>query len=320
MGGSIFIEIQKNNPPLLKSWSISIVSGMLSVLAQVNKDKQKNDHKTNKKLGLEDDAIVTCEKVLSGLEIKERQLIEIIQKDEKSYGTAAQSKFERRLKQGASGQIAQKHEMDLKSSVSKKETKISSVKEKIKNLESQKDPFVRAIDAKIESLEAQKAQFVKTLDAKIEKLENDITGEERAIEITQEYFRPLIERCYEEKSLDIAYPPSYYKKKQELKDCQSEITTLKTNILAMKAANFDKKPQLDKQAQVEQRLQKLRDQARREFLAKEKEDKEKEEEKNREILEQRKAEREARDKRDEERWESQRLIKKHLEEEGLLEE
>jgi len=298
MGGSIFII---NYPPLLKFQGLSIVSGMLSVLAQVNKDRQKNDHKTNKKLGLEDDAIVTCQKVLSGLEIKEKQLIEIIEKDEKSYGSAAQSKFERRLKQGASGQIAQKHEMDLKSSVNKKETKILCIKEKIKALEAQKQ----------------------AIDAKIEKLENDITGEERAIEITQEYFRPLIERCYEEKSLDIAYPPSYYKKKQELKDCQSEITTLKANILAMKAANFDKKPQLDKWDKAELELQKLREQSRREFIAAERERIAKEEEKNREILEQRRAEREARDRRDEERWEQQRinreLLEKTLEEEGILE-
>lgn len=296
---------------------------MLGVLSQVNKDRQKNDQKTNKKLGLEDDAITTLEKVLSVLEIKQKHLIEQVEKDEKSYGTVAQSKFERKLKQGASGQIVQKYEMDLKSSVTKKETKISSVKEKVKALEAQKDPFVRAIDAKIESLEAQKAQFVKIIDAKIEKLEHDITGEEKAIEMTQEYFRPLIERCYEEKPLDIAYPPSYYKKKQELQDCQSEIATLKANILAMKVANFDNRPQMDKHAKLELELQKLKDQSRREFLAQQRENNAKEEEKNRIILEQKKAEREATDRRNEQRWEQQRindeLIRKALEEEGVLE-
>ena len=274
---------------------------MLGVLAQVNKDKQRNDQKINKKLNLEDDAITISERVLFSLQIKEKQLFEMVEKDEKSYGTVAQSKFERKLKQGASGQIAQKHEMDLKSSVNKKETKISSIKDKIKTLEAQKQ----------------------AIDARIEKLENDITGEEKAIEMTQDYFRPLIERCYEEKPLDIAYPPSYYKKKQELKDCQSEIFTLKANILAMKAANFDKKPQMDKWDKKEQELQKLREQSKREFIAAEKERVANEEEANRLILEQKKSEREARERRDEERWEQQRinqeLIKKTLEEEGLLE-
>lgn len=282
-----------------------MVIGMLSVLAQVNKDKQKNDQKTNKKHGLEDDAITTCEKVLSGLEIKEKQLIDQVDVYEQSYSTVAQSKFEKKLKQGVSGQLAQKHEMDMKSSVSKKETKISCIKEKIKALETQKEAFIKAIDAKIE------------------KLENDVSGEEKAIDMTQEYFRPLIERCYEERPLDITYPPSYYKKKQELKDCQSEMLTLKANILAMKAANFDKKPQLDKWQILEKEHQKLREQSRREFLAQQKEEQAKEEEKNRLILEQRKAEREARDKRDEERWAKQRIekeeLEKYLKEEGLLE-
>jgi hypothetical protein len=270
---------------------------MLGVLAQVNKDKQRNDQKINKKLSLEDDAITISERVLFGLQIKEKQLVEIIEKDERSYGTIAQSKVERMLKQGASGQIAQKHEMDMKSSVNKKETKISCIKDKIKTLEAQKQ----------------------AIDAKIEKLENDITGEEKAIEMTQEYFRPLIERCYEEKPLDVAYPASYYKKKQELKDCQLEISTLKSNILAMKAANFDQKPRLDKQEQEEQRLKKLREQSRREFIARKKEADAREEEKNREELERRRSEREAKDRRDEERWENQRLAREHLEEEGLLE-
>lgn len=274
---------------------------MLGGLTQVNKDKQKNDQKTNKKLGLEDDAITTLEKILSGLEIKQSQLIEVIEKDEKSYGIVAQSKIERKLKLGASGQLVQKHEMDMKSSINKKETKISSLKEKIKALEAQKQ----------------------AIDARIEKLENDITGEERAIDMTQEYFRPLIERCYEERPLDITYPPSYYKKKQELDSCQLEISSVKSNILAMKAASFDNKPQLDKFAILERENQKIREQHIRECQEAEKERIAKEEQRNKEILEQRIAERETRDKRNEERWKQQRidqeLLRKTFEEEGLLE-
>jgi len=297
---------------------------MLGLLAKVNKDKMKQEEKTNKKFGLEESAINILQNAVNEMQVKEKALANQLERDEISYSHIAKSKLERKLKQGVTAQQANKLESDMKSSCSKKEQKIETLKQKIKQHEINKETSIKEIDAKIERLESQKLTIISLVDAKIEGLEGAINSEEELLQRSENYFRPLIDRCYEEKPLDVVFPPSHFKKVQELKDLRSSIDTGKSNILVMKAAEFEDMQVNDKWEKEEIRLTKLREQSRREFLEREQEEKAREEEQRRIQVEQIQRDREAKERAKEEKRErdkeNTRLMLLSLKEEGILEE
>jgi hypothetical protein len=227
------------------------------------------------------------EQAIQNMVMREKQLSEQVERDAESFKDIAKSKLERKLKNGVTAQTANKLEVDFKSSVSKKESRVE---------------FLRN---KIEELEAQKEIFLKTLDKKIEALEANIKREEEAIKISEDYFRPKIDRCYEERPLDVVYPASHFKRVQELKDLQSSIEMNKKLVLVMKAAEYDGKPK-DKWDIREEELAKMREEAKKEGRQRALEEKEKEEAERQIAIAIKQKEREARENADEERWEKQK--------------
>ena len=260
---------------------------MLPVISKLNQQAIRNQEKINRKLGLQDSEVSIMEQAIQNMVMREKQLSEQVERDAESFKDIAKSKLERKLKNGVTAQTANKLEVDFKSSVSKKESRVE---------------FLRN---KIEELEAQKEIFLKTLDKKIEALEANIKREEEAIKISEDYFRPKIDRCYEERPLDVVYPASHFKRVQELKDLQSSIEMNKKLVLVMKAAEYDGKPK-DKWDIREEELAKMREEAKKEGRQRALEEKEKEEAERQIAIAIKQKEREARENADEERWEKQK--------------
>jgi hypothetical protein len=265
----------------------SITIPMLPVISKLNQQAIRNQEKINRKLGLQDSEVSIMEQAIQNMVMREKQLSEQVERDAESFKDIAKSKLERKLKNGVTAQTANKLEVDFKSSVSKKESRVE---------------FLRN---KIEELEAQKEIFLKTLDKKIEALEANIKREEEAIKISEDYFRPKIDRCYEERPLDVVYPASHFKRVQELKDLQSSIEMNKKLVLVMKAAEYDGKPK-DKWDIREEELAKMREEAKKEGRQRALEEKEKEEAERQIAIAIKQKEREARENADEERWEKQK--------------
>jgi len=257
------------------------------MLNKINQQAIRNQDKINRKLGLQDSEVYIMEQAIQGMEAREKQLSEQVERDDQTFKELAKSKLERKLKNGVTSQTANKLETDFKSSISKKEARVEFLRNKIEELETQKETFLKTIDKKVEALEA------------------NIKREEEAIKVSEDYFRPKIDRCYEEIPLDVVYPTSHYKRLQELKDLQNSIESNKRLVLVMKAAEYDGKPK-DKWEIREEELAKMREEAKREGRQRELEEKAKEEAERQIAIAIKQKEREAREKADEERWEKQR--------------
>ena len=252
------------------------------------------------------------EQAIQNMEMREKQLSQQVERDAESFKDVAKSKLERKLKNGVTAQTASKYELDFKSSVSKKETEINKLEKQIEHWETKTEQSISEIDQKLEVLEINKQklenqkQAIKTMyNSKIHTIESKIKSQQEAIKISEDYFRPKIDNCYEEKPLDVVYPASHFKRVQELKDLQSSIEMNKKLVLVMKAAEYDGKPK-DKWDIREEELAKMREEAKKEGRQRALEEKEKEEAERQIAIAIKQKEREAREKADEERWEKQK--------------
>jgi hypothetical protein len=256
--------------------------------------RQKHD----KKQGVEESPVSIIQSAIDEMEIQMKSLIIEIEKDEDAYKVIAQDKVERKLKSGVSAQLALKHQ-----------TTVDVTKQKLEDA-------IELTNSKIERLQKEKEAFIISIDAKIEKLERTLKLDKSKAEGTLAYFQPLVDRYYEDVPLTISYPPSYFKKKETLKNLQRSIETQKNLILHMKAAQFEDTSKWDKE---EERLRKMREQSRREFIQREKEEKEREEFQRQEAIKVIQQQREARERADDARRENHKLMLENLEKDGLLE-
>ena len=239
---------------------------MLAATIKVTKDKMKHEDKINKKYGLEEDGLTMMENILEQQMNDEKVLAKKVEQGEATYTEIAKSKVERKLKAGISSIQASKLESDKKSSISKKEIKIAGFRQKIEKKESMKDTALASINDQIEKLENKKQRIEKDIQSDIESLEQCIEAQEGEIERSENYFRPLIDLCYEDKPIDVVYPTSHFKNVEELKDLRRTIDARKANILAMKAHMFESSQKMnDKWDIQEEKLRKIREQSRREF-------------------------------------------------------
>jgi len=216
---------------------------MQSIIAETTKALNKSNAKFNKTYGVVPDEIGIIQEALARLETMAATLKDEVSKDEATYLNVAKSKVERKLKLGTSAQLATKHQ----SSVELQEAKFESGYQAIKN--------------KIEKMEAKKEALIKDIDQKIEMLENDLKRLESSSTGTINYYKQLVERCYEEVPVDVSYPPSHYKKKERLAEILSQIEGSKKSIMVMKAAHYDSAPKIDTAA--EEKLARLREAAER---------------------------------------------------------
>jgi len=193
---------------------------------------------------------------------KIKELEQEIWRDEGTYKAVAQAKHERKLKKGVSANTADTYKRIISSNQQNLSLDTKGFKSKIEKLEAKKKNYNDEIDAKIEKLEAAKKTYSESVDIDIQHLESRIEKLEAKSQMTIEYHEQLLLKCYEEQPLDISYPPSHYKKIDELKELKAECEARKTRILHMTIAELSEA--VPDETPDEIKLKKIRMQARRE--------------------------------------------------------
>ena len=181
------------------------------------------------------------------LKIKLRQLENEFNLEESQYRLVAEDKKEKRLKAGINIATAGRHEANVTSAITKRDSKIEEAQDKCKKK-------VKKVKAQIKELE----DHINDLK---DDLEKTIDAIKAAAQSTLDYFQPLVDRCYEEVQAVVNYPPSHFKKQAMIKEMTLSVQTRTNNLLAMKAAEYQP---TEKLTQRDIDRQRMRDQARAE--------------------------------------------------------
>ena len=214
---------------------------MDSILARRQVKLNKQREKSAKNEGRTD--VEELQYAIDQMRMEKQVLVDEIARADQGYRDHAKSKLERKLKAGSSAQLAEKHQ----NSVDAQRVKLTSTLEDIR--------------AKITNLQTEKKAFNICIDAKIAKLETKLETSEVSIENTIRYYEGLVDRCYEEQTPDVAYPPSYYKKKERIRELDTSIEITSHNILQIKASQYDSKKEVDPR---EEEIKRARARAQRE--------------------------------------------------------
>lgn len=188
---------------------------------------------------------------------------------EAQYSNVAKAKLERRLKSGADEQKLTKYQKQLDLTATKKDACEKAFNAKIEMIEGQKagldDQIEMLVEAYREKLKAKTKIQEQDLDAKITALESKRDAELQKFDITSAYFQPLVDACYEtQPQVDVAYPPSYYKKKEQLEKLTRQINT--NEMLVNNMIRHAWKSAQEPESQEEITRRRLREQARREDM------------------------------------------------------
>jgi len=188
---------------------------------------------------------------------------------ESQYSNVAKAKLDRRLKSGADEQKLTKYQKQLDLTATKKDACEKAFNAKIEMIEDQKagldDQIELLVEAYREKLKAKTKIQEQDLDAKIAALESKRDAELQKFDITSAYFQPLVDACYEtQPQIDVVYPPSYYKKKEQLDKLTRQINTNEMLVNSMIRHAWKSAQEPESQEEITRR--RLREQARREDM------------------------------------------------------
>jgi hypothetical protein len=186
---------------------------------------------------------------------------------EAQYSNVAKAKLERRLKSGADEKKLSDNQRKLDAASTKKESLEKKYEDKIELLESQKTRLDIEVEDKVNDyrmmLESKAKRTKAELDTKISELKTKQTAELVQAESAKNYYGALVEACYEtQPQVEVVYPPSYYKKKEQLEKLTRQISTNEMLVNAM-ALDMITRAQIP-ETQEEVIRRRLREQARRE--------------------------------------------------------
>ena len=188
---------------------------------------------------------------------------------ESQYSNVAKAKLDRRLKSGVDERKLGTHQKQLDTANTKKEDCEKHYDDKIERLEEQKSALDQEIEDLVDAyrikLKATYAKKEKDIDKRIADANAKKERDVKAFELTIAYFQPLVDAYYEtEPQVDVSYPASYYKKKEQL---QSLIRQISTNeMLVNNMIRHAWKSAQEPETQEEITRRRLREQARREDM------------------------------------------------------
>lgn len=239
---------------------------MDSILARRQVKLNKQREKSAKNEGRTD--IEELQYAIDQMRMEKQVLEDEIARADQGYRDHAKSKLERKLKTGMTAQLAEKHQNSVDAQRAKLPVKLDAIRSKIEKAENKKDKMIADIDAKIFTLERQirqlegeKNNLSKDAEQKVSDLEGELERTEISGDSTIKYYQGLVDRCYEEQLPDVAYPPSYYKKKERIRELENSIETTSNNILHIKAKQYDTRNEVDPR---EEEIKKARARAQRE--------------------------------------------------------
>jgi hypothetical protein len=185
---------------------------------------------------------------------------------EAQYANVAKAKLDRRLKSGADEKKVSTYEKQLETTSARKEACEEAFEAKITKLEDKKTALDDQIEILVEAYREKLKSKIKIqeieIDNKIAALKTQKVVELKKFDITISHFQPLIDACYEtQPQVEVVYPPSYYKKKEQLEKLTRQISTNEMLVNAM-ALDMVTRAQIP-ETQEEVIRRRLREQARR---------------------------------------------------------
>lgn len=135
--------------------------------------------------------------------------------EEKQYKLVATDKKEKRLKAGVDMATAGRHEANIECAMSKRDDKIEEITSKCERK-------IEILTAEIKDLETKLVANIKTIKTNAQH--------------TIDYFKPLVDRCYEEVEAVVNYPPSHFKKQATIASMKADIDFRTIQLLNMKVA------------------------------------------------------------------------------------
>jgi len=179
---------------------------------------------------------------------------------EAQYANVAKAKLDRRLKSGADEKKLSDNQRKLDAASTKKESIEKKYEDKIELLESQKTRLDIEVEDKVNDyrlmLESKAKRTKADLDTKISELKTKQTAELVQAESAKNYYGALVEACYEtQPQVDVVFPASYYKKKEQLEKLTRQISTneMLVNAMALDMVNRAQIPETQEEA-VRRRL------------------------------------------------------------------
>ena len=200
----------------------------------------------------------------------EKKVLEIdVAAIESQYSNVAKAKLERRLKSGVDDRKLGTHQKQLDSANTKKEDCEKHYDDKIERLEEQKTALDAEIDDLVDAyrtkLKATYAKKERDIDKRIAEANAKKERDVKAFELTISYFQPLVDAYYEtQPQADVAFPASYYKKKEQLEKLTRQIATNEMLINNMIRHAWQTAQEPESQEEITRR--RLREQARREDM------------------------------------------------------
>jgi hypothetical protein len=186
---------------------------------------------------------------------------------EAQYSNVAKAKLDRRLKSGADEKKLSDNQRKLDAASNKKESIEKKYEDKIELLEDQKTRLDIDVEDKVNDyrmmLESKAKRPKVELDTKISELKTKQAAELVQAESAKNYYGALVEACYEvQPRVEVVYPPSYYKKKEQLEKLTRQISTNEMLVNAMALDMVTRARQPESQDEIIRR--RLREQANRE--------------------------------------------------------
>lgn len=201
------------------------------------------------------------------LSIEKKVLESDIAAIESQYSNVAKAKLDRRLKSGADEKKVSTYEKQLETTNARKDACEEAFEAKITKLEDKKTALDDQIEILVEAYREKLKSKIKIqeidLEHKITALKTQKVVELKKFDITISHFQPLIDACYEtQPQIDVVYPASYYKKKEQLEKLTRQISTneMLVNAMALDAYNRAQIPETHDEI-IRRRL---REQARKE--------------------------------------------------------
>lgn len=186
---------------------------------------------------------------------------------EAQYSNVAKAKLDRRLKSGADEKKLSDNQRKLDAASNKKESIEKKYEDKIELLEDQKTRLDTEVEDKVNDyrmmLESKAKRTKVELDTKISELKTKQAADLVQAESAKNYYGALVEACYEvQPRVEVVYPPSYYKKKEQLEKLTRQISTNEMLVNAMALDMVTRARQPESQDEIIRR--RLREQANRE--------------------------------------------------------
>ena len=193
--------------------------------------------------------------------VEKKHQLELLERDidiiNMTYNTVAKDKVERKLKLGVVQDQADRLKSAIDNARSKHNTQTNSKEDRVKMLETELQECTQSYDTKIrvleqdlktctqkyetkiENLESEKGRKEKLIQSKIDRLESNVKDIQINEDVRQTRLNKELDKCYSDPPIVPTFPPTHFKKKQQMKDLEGSIKRTTERIMNLQSAEIE---------------------------------------------------------------------------------